>query len=545
MNAGLFLSTCKGLVSQSVDLKALSGHYKDLAAVEVVDDFYDPISMSTMLRLVEEKHLDAVVLAGESPMAYKEMRNGDDLFRCLRERGVNANRIEVVNLKNMVVRPHKATPQALQTKAEVLIDVGLEKVKQSSEMGTVEVSPRKAVAIVGGHAMSYVLAQHLLDAGHKVFLLNRDTKVTIPDGALPHVLPTMTYAARHERFHQYDDAVATDFFGFTGDYALGVKVAGKDLELQVGAVALAPESNPSVVKELQALFHIDVDDSGRLAAKDEATARSQTLDRGVFVINPPRAATDDLAASMLAADATGAMIMSLLSRQEIQHQVAISQVKRELCGGCGVCVKTCIFHAVTLEGEPRVSHIERRRCRGCGNCVTACPASARELVSMPSGYLSKAVEIMARYAPAGGGKKVLFVGCEGCGYSCLDRAAEAGLTWPVTVMPLRVVCGGQIDMQLILHALVQGFDGVVLGICGEGCCHNLIGNVDLERRVNLLREVLTSRGLDAERVHIVATCARTASGCVESINSFMQRLEAPAGSASGQAAPRLTVRMTS
>jgi len=133
----------------------------------------------------------------------------------------------------------------------------------------------------------------------------------------------------------------------------------------------------------------------------------------------------------------------------------VSDVRSELCGGCGVCVKTCIFHAVSLRGEPRVSVIDPRRCRGCGNCVTACPSGARNLDTCSSEYLSEAIDILAGFKTAPGEKKVLLMACEGCGYVCLDRAAEEGQAWPVAAMPLKVVCGGQVDTQLLLQAFLR------------------------------------------------------------------------------------------
>jgi coenzyme F420-reducing hydrogenase delta subunit/NAD-dependent dihydropyrimidine dehydrogenase PreA subunit len=306
----------------------------------------------------------------------------------------------------------------------------------------------------------------------------------------------------------------------------------------VGAVVLSAEHNPSLVKELQTLFHVDVDDHGRIAAKDDVSARSQTHDRGVFVINPAHAQAGDLATELLAADATAISVMTLLHHSEIHHRVTVSDVRSELCGGCGVCVKTCIFHAVSLRGEPRVSVIDPRRCRGCGNCVTACPSGARDLDTCSSEYLSEAIDILAGFKTTPGEKKVLLMACEGCGYVCLDRAAEEGQAWPVAAMPLKVVCGGQVDTQLLLQAFLSGFDGVVLTICGEGCCHNLIGNVDLERRVNLFRDVLASRGIDPARVQIVSNCSRSSSACIESINKFYAQLSAAKGSARLTRTPR-------
>jgi heterodisulfide reductase subunit A-like polyferredoxin/coenzyme F420-reducing hydrogenase delta subunit len=525
MEPGLFIST--GAVGTALDLDALTRHYATtLPTVMLLEDFYAGGQFDRLLAEVTAKKLEAVVLAGESPLAYKQTRNGDHLMRCLAERGVNPNRVEVVNLKNMVVRAHHARREALQDKAKLLIDVGLARVRSSTLTSTVEVTPRQAVAIIGGNAASVALAQHLLESGTKVFMVARQPELTLSPEHAAHLLPTLAYVTHHERFTLFAGATPIDFSGFTGDFVLKIRTRAGEHEFPVGAVVLSAEPNPSLVKELQTLFHVDVDDHGRIAAKDDVSARSQTHDRGVFVINPAHAQTGDLATELLAADATAISVMTLLNHSEIHHRVTVSEVRSELCGGCGVCVKTCAFHAASLRGELHLSVIDPRRCRGCGNCVTACPSGARDLEVCSSEYLSQAIDILAGFKGAPGEKKVLLMACEGCGYVCLDRAADEGQAWPVAVMPLKVVCGGQIDTQLLLQAFLRGFDGVILTICGEGCCHNLIGNVDLERRVNLFRDVLSSRGINPARVQIISNCSRSSTACVESINKFYAQLMA-------------------
>jgi UDP-glucose 4-epimerase len=47
------------------------------------------------------------------------------------------------------------------------------------------------------------------------------------------------------------------------------------------------------------------------------------------------------------------------------------------CKGCGTCIKTCIFKAITLENGRAV---HGARCRGCGRCRRYCPNNAVELV---------------------------------------------------------------------------------------------------------------------------------------------------------------------
>ena len=102
-------------------------------------------------------------------------------------------------------------------------------------------------------------------------------------------------------------ATIDDFHGYTGDYVIRITSKDGEEELPVGAVVLSLEGNARLIKKLQSVFHIDIDEKGALAARDEATARSQTQDRGIFVINPVPVDGNGLGARLLAADGTAAM----------------------------------------------------------------------------------------------------------------------------------------------------------------------------------------------------------------------------------------------
>lgn len=524
MKTGIYFSRCGDVFEGLFPLESLADHYRERFPVKIFDDFFAVDDFAALLDDVGEQGIEAVVLVGDSHFSYTQTRNGEYLLKCLEERGLNQNKIEIVNLKNMLALPHKDAPgAALQQKARLLIDAGIEKLKHSHAIVTVEVSPRKAVAVVGTSAAAFVAAQHCLEEGYKVFLINDRPEVVIPPEELPLIRPTMVLALRHPRLTLFNAATLLDFDGYPGDFTLTLSAGGTESQLQIGAAILSPQNNSSLVKVFQAIFHVDVDRDGSLAALDEVTSRSQTLERGVFIINPPELGKNDPGHVFMAADAAASLAVDLLNKREIYHTVKVSEVRTELCSGCGACVKTCMFKAVSLAGTPRVSTINPRRCRGCGNCVTACPTDARDLATTPNAFLFGTIDIFAQLQS---GVKLLLIACEGCGYRCLDSAAQAGHHWPLGVIPLRVVCGGQIDTRLILHAFNKGFDGVGLVICGEGCCHNIIGNVDLERRANLLREILESRGIRENRMQVIATCSRAGKECIENVNAFHRQFEA-------------------
>ena len=41
------------------------------------------------------------------------------------------------------------------------------------------------------------------------------------------------------------------------------------------------------------------------------------------------------------------------------------------CIGCGKCVKTCPFEAITLENN--LAYIDPNKCKSCRKCVEVCP----------------------------------------------------------------------------------------------------------------------------------------------------------------------------
>jgi coenzyme F420-reducing hydrogenase delta subunit/Pyruvate/2-oxoacid:ferredoxin oxidoreductase delta subunit len=206
-----------------------------------------------------------------------------------------------------------------------------------------------------------------------------------------------------------------------------------------------------------------------------------------------------------AADSAAMALVLRLSQESVTHFHDVSRVDEDLCGGCASCVKTCAFGACSLDPVTHFSHVDLRRCRGCGKCVVSCPVGARDIVNSPHHYLVEAIKELSRTQVEG--DKVLGFLCGGCGYPAADDAARAiaerGTGYPASFLPLRIPCGGRLDTLYVLEAFKQGFDGVAVFRCREGHCHNLIGNLDMDRRINLLRTVLRSRRLDDSRLRIV------------------------------------------
>ncbi len=56
----------------------------------------------------------------------------------------------------------------------------------------------------------------------------------------------------------------------------------------------------------------------------------------------------------------------------------------EYCNGCGDCVETCQFNAISLDEEGQKAVVDLGKCMGCGVCEDICPVGAVSLGREPS-----------------------------------------------------------------------------------------------------------------------------------------------------------------
>ena len=92
--------------------------------------------------------------------------------------------------------------------------------------------------------------------------------------------------------------------------------------------------------------------------------------------------------------------------------------------------------------------------------------------------------------------------CSYCGYSSADLAGRQRRDYSPEVMIIRLPCTGRIDVIHLLRAFRHGADGVMVVGCLEGNCHFTNGNLEARKRVDQVRSILGSVGLEEERVEM-------------------------------------------
>ena len=96
--------------------------------------------------------------------------------------------------------------------------------------------------------------------------------------------------------------------------------------------------------------------------------------------------------------------------------------------------------------------------------------------------------------------KIIAFLCNWCSYAGADLAGTSRLQYPPSIRIIRVPCSGRINPIYIINALIDGADGVLVSGCHPGDCHYLSGNLYARRRFTVLKKLLTTVGIDPERV---------------------------------------------
>jgi F420-non-reducing hydrogenase iron-sulfur subunit len=114
--------------------------------------------------------------------------------------------------------------------------------------------------------------------------------------------------------------------------------------------------------------------------------------------------------------------------------------------------------------------------------------------------------------------------CNWCSYRAADLAGTARLRYAPNMRPIRVMCSGRVEPDLVLKAFEKGADGVLIAGCHPGECHYSEGNLKALRRYILLKRMLAQFGIEAERFQILWASASEGSLLAETVDRMTENL---------------------
>ncbi len=178
------------------------------------------------------------------------------------------------------------------------------------------------------------------------------------------------------------------------DTLLGTQV---EVEADLVVLATAAVAAPGA-RELAEKLHISYDTNGFYVESHPKLRPVETNTAGVYLAGAAQG-PKDIPASVAQGSAAAAKALSLLSKDMIESDPAISRVNTRACVGCLKCVSTCPFQAIkeeTLPGGKLVATVIETVCAGCGVCTATCPCGAIQLEHFTDNQVLAEVNALCR-----------------------------------------------------------------------------------------------------------------------------------------------------
>jgi coenzyme F420-reducing hydrogenase delta subunit len=120
---------------------------------------------------------------------------------------------------------------------------------------------------------------------------------------------------------------------------------------------------------------------------------------------------------------------------------------------------------------------------------------------------------------------VVVFACNWDGLSCVEMAAQQGLTYPPSVKIVRVSCLSRLHQGLMLKAFELGADGVMLLGCEPGKCQFDTDAGLIEQEHDRARKLMRLLGLREERLVLAHMPRGDGSDFVGRVTGFIAAIE--------------------
>jgi heterodisulfide reductase subunit A len=147
-----------------------------------------------------------------------------------------------------------------------------------------------------------------------------------------------------------------------------------DADLVVLSTAALPSKG---TEQIAKVLNLDVDRNGFLTESHFGLMPQETKSKGIFIAGWAQG-PKDIAYSVSQARAAASKVAELTSAGEIDLELIVAEVDKELCISCGRCERECPKGAIKIiDTEGAV--VDEINCDGCGICASCCPTQAIDI----------------------------------------------------------------------------------------------------------------------------------------------------------------------
>jgi coenzyme F420-reducing hydrogenase delta subunit len=120
--------------------------------------------------------------------------------------------------------------------------------------------------------------------------------------------------------------------------------------------------------------------------------------------------------------------------------------------------------------------------------------------------------------------KIIGFLCNWCSYAGADLAGVSRIQYPPNIRIIRVMCSGRVDPVIILEMFANGADGVIVTGCHPGDCHYVEGNLYEERKIKMLKKLITLTGLELGRLRLEWVSAAEGQRFAQVVTEFTEQI---------------------
>jgi heterodisulfide reductase subunit A len=186
---GVFVCECGRNIAGTVDCEAVRAFAADLPGV-----VYTKVNKYTcsepgqqeIKKGIVENNLDRVVVASCTP------RNYEPIFReCVAGAGLNPYLMQMANIREAVSWVHGGDKDAATLKAREQVAMAVAKARWLQPLQQAEVAVMPGALVIGGGIAGIQAALDLADAGHQVYLVEKEPSIGGKMAQLDKTYPTM------------------------------------------------------------------------------------------------------------------------------------------------------------------------------------------------------------------------------------------------------------------------------------------------------------------------------------------------------------------
>jgi len=189
LRIGVFVCECGHNIAGTVDCEAVREHASALPNVVIAQrnryTCSDP-GQQQIKQAIAAHNLNRVVVASCTPRLHEPT-----FHACLAQAGLNPYLLDIANIREQCSWVHQGDPAGATRKAMDAVTMAVARARHLSSQREVEVPVSRAALVIGGGVAGIQAALDLADAGHQVYLVEKQPSIGGKMAQLDKTFPTM------------------------------------------------------------------------------------------------------------------------------------------------------------------------------------------------------------------------------------------------------------------------------------------------------------------------------------------------------------------